>query len=122
MYRCHRVPAEYVGDRVCEVSRPFTEEEVLEAFMDQARGYARYWAREPNKTREEMCMGLLHSLLVIIDGESALPAFDLVVRPHPDDKQYAIDEDSDYYEDGQVINKNAMLHDSLYRPNPNRGD
>ncbi len=50
----------------------------------------------------------------MIDGCSGgMPAFDLHVAPHEDDKQYHIDNEDDYYEPKMMIN-NCMLHDEYY--------
>lgn len=95
-------------------SRAYTAEEVREMFLNQARAYAAYWAELPGKTAQERCDGLAFSLMNIFDGTSVgLPAFDIVVRPHPDDKAYHIREGTKYFEDGTVLN-DCMLHEMYY--------
>jgi hypothetical protein len=95
-------------------SRAYTAEEAREMFLNQVRAYAEYWAELPGKTDKERCDGLAFSLMNIFDGTSAgLPALDIVARPHPADKPYHIDEGTNYFEDGTVLN-NCMLHELYY--------
>jgi hypothetical protein len=84
--------------------------------MDQCRELTRYWAGVEDRTVEERLSGLLHSILVIIDGQSGgFPcALDLVCRPHPEDKAYHIIEGEDWIEDGTVLNADVLLHELLY--------
>lgn len=94
-----------------------SEEDLRAQFMDGARCIARYWAGLEGKTSLEVAEGVVHSMLCMIDGcSSAFPsAIDLVARPHPDDKQYHIDNDKDWVEDGTVLNDNWSLHEELYK-------
>ena len=76
---------------------------------------AAYWANEERATVREKCDGVAFSILNIFDGTSGgMPAFDLLVSPHPDDKQYHINEGSNYYEPGMMIN-DCHLHDMYYK-------
>lgn len=55
-----------------------------------------------------------HGILCIFDGVAgSLPAFDITIRPHPDDKAYCEAQGDDWYVDGQVINDDVHLHDLL---------
>lgn len=97
-----------------------TAEEIRRDFMDTLRALADYWAGKGGsnvpgeRTCHERLQGLVHSVLCIFDGVSGgLPAFDIVARPHPDDKAYHIAEGEDWIEDGTVIN-DTMLHEFLY--------
>lgn len=85
------------------MSKAITEPEMRENFLSFLRQRAHYWANVTNVSELERTQGMAHSMLVIFDGCSDLPAFDLVVRPHEDAKQYAIDNGDDYYEDGVGI-------------------
>lgn len=97
------------------MSRAKTQEEVKKEFLDHVRCIADYWARLPDKTPDERCSGVAFSILTMIDGCSGeMPAFDLLVSPHEDDKQYHIDNDEDYYEPQMMIN-DCMLHDEYYK-------
>jgi hypothetical protein len=96
--------------------RARTAQELRDDFMDTCRDLADYWAspQVPRETCHERLQGLLHSLLCLIDGVSGeWPAFDLVARPHPDDKAYHQAEGENWIEDGTVIN-DTMLHELLY--------
>lgn len=96
------------------MSKAYTKEEVREQFISQVRRVYSYWASLPDKSDIDRCEGVAFSIMNIIDGTSAaLPSFDLVVRPHPDDKKFHIDNGDDWYEDGQVIN-DCYLHDMLF--------
>ena len=94
------------------MSRAYTDEEVRKQLIEHVKHVCKYWANLPDKTDLDKCEGVAFSIMNIFDGTTGLPAFDLVVRPNPDDKQFNIDEGENYYEDGQVIN-DCMLHDYL---------
>lgn len=97
------------------MSRAYTAEEVRKQVLDHLKTLANYWASLPDKTDLEKCEGLIFSTLVMLDGHStALPAFDLVLKPHPDDKEFCISEGENYYENGQVIN-DCVFHDEFYK-------
>lgn len=94
------------------MSKAKTVEEVRTEFLEQVKVISGYWANLPDKTDKERCEGVAFSILNIIDGSSCLPAFDLLVSPHEDDKQFHIDEGEDYYEPKMMIN-DCMLHDEF---------
>ena len=99
--------------------RAYTKSEVQVMFIGQLREIARYWDRfegtEPGSeqlSQIERIEGAIFSVLNILDGTSmGLPCFDLVLRPHEDDKQDAIDNGENWFESGMVINDNCYLHD-----------
>lgn len=62
------------------------------------------------KTVEEKCEGVAFSILNIFDGTTMLPSFDISLSPHPNDKEYCIENNENWYEPGMVIN-NCMLHE-----------
>ena len=84
-----------------------SKETVQKEFLDTIKVISNYWANLPDQTPKQCCEGVALSILTLIDGclGSFPVALDLVLRPHPDDKQYYIDNGEDYYEDGQVINE-----------------
>ncbi len=102
------------------MSKEYTQEEITDRFMKQVTGIARYWGdigSDPKKAAE----GAIFSMLVLLDGESAgHPGCALFVNPHPDDKEYHIDNGEDYYPgfedpDGSVrVKGRALFHDMLY--------
>lgn len=75
----------------------------------------------PGETLRERLESVVFSTLVIIDGRSGLPSFILAPDPHPDARQYNIDNGEDYYPE----NKEALalikgdisgsLHDMLHK-------
>lgn len=96
------------------MNAPIPKEVIREELLENFRNLARYWAQSEG-TDLEKCEGLVHSILTTFDGLSAFPAIDLVMRPHPDDKQYFIDNGCDYIEDGTVINDDVVLNDLFFR-------
>jgi hypothetical protein len=96
------------------VSRPYTEEESVEALLSHIAALAHFWGttegRDGPKTPLERCNGLAFSILSMIDGSTLdLPAIDLSMSPHPDDRAYHVDNDENYWQPG-VFN-NEMLHE-----------
>lgn len=89
------------------MAKEITLKEARKKFLEALEADAEYWmslARE-GKSMKEIVRGVIFSILVIFDGEHGhLPSMDVVVRPHPSDKEYHIDEDTDYYKDGMVLN------------------
>lgn len=95
-----------------------TVEEMRDAFMQQIVAMGEFWATATNISilgeeteAKARCRGLIHSILVIFDGGSILPAFDIIPSPHPDDKAYCIENDEKYWVE-EVIN-DTQLHENL---------
>lgn len=97
------------------MAREYTKEEVREQFLSRVEVITRYWDRVEDMTSEEKLEGLAFSIMNIFDGTSSLPAFDIVVKPHPEDKEYLIAEGENYYQDGMVINDDVMLHELIFK-------
>lgn len=107
------------------MSRERTPEEVREEFIDYLRAMVRYWATLPRDAIRDSSPGqsdvygrldgLVFSILNVFDGSTAaLPAFDIVCRPHPEDKAFMIANEEDWYPDGAVIN-DCHLHEMWCR-------
>lgn len=94
--------------------RAKTAEEVRTEFLSALRGLANYWAGVKPDDALGACNGLAFSICSMLDGVSGLPAFDLVLSPHQDDKNYCIENGEDWYEPGMVIN-DCMLHELYYQ-------
>lgn len=96
------------------MSNEITKEEARDNFLNSAKAIAFYWSNA-DVTKREACDGVVFSLMNIFDGTSgSFPcAIDLILRPHPDDKQYHIDEEEDYISDGMCINDDVHLHGML---------
>lgn len=91
------------------MSRAYTDKEVRKMFIEYLKETAKYWEKT-GKNTADILDGFIFSFLTLLDGATDLPAFDLVVRPHPDDKKYHIDLNENYFEDGMVIN-DCMMHE-----------
>lgn len=66
-----------------------------EIFLDECIGIADYWLNIADcKTDKEKVEGAIFSIMNIFDGTSGgfQCAVDLVLRPHPDDKKFHVDE------------------------------
>lgn len=98
------------------MGKALTKKEARDRFLEQARFISQHWANMANVTEKERCEGVIISMFSIFDGTSSgFPAFDLVIRPHPEDTEYHIKQGEDYYVDGQVINDNVHLHSLFYK-------
>src|SRR3972149_5783195 len=98
--------------------REFTEEEVREKFLQHCWVLIDYWENVPNKSMHDKMVGLVFSILVSLDGESAgLPAVLVAPIPHPDDKEFLIREGESWFpeNDERLVNCNiaGSLHDLL---------
>lgn len=96
------------------MSRAKTEEEIKEEFLTEVENISHYWTSLPNKTNKERCEGVAFSIMVLLDGCSALPAINMHIAPHEDDKQYYIESNEDYYKDNMMFN-NSMLHEQIFK-------
>ncbi len=99
------------------MSRKFTEDEIRDRFIAHVWTMIDYQEQKESRTSREKLQGLAFSILAAIDGKAmALPAFELCPSPHPDDKQFHIDEGDDYYPEGdEHVDIAGSLHDRLYR-------
>lgn len=91
-------------------SKAISKEESRELFLSHCKALALYWAQQKG-SKEQVCDGLVFSILSTIDGCTELPAIDLALSPHPEDKQYCVDNEEDWFEPGLVINDDCDLHD-----------
>ncbi len=93
-----------------------TKEEVREEFLRQIKAVVKYWATtkimEPERdTIEERCDGVAFSILNIFDGTTAiLPALNISLDPHADDKDYYKKHGEKWYKRGMIINNDVILH------------
>lgn len=101
------------GDHGChQSSRPITPEELRAKFIKQIDLIVKTWSKTPNYSSVSyLCYGVAFSILALIDGASiGMPAFDLVARPHPDDKGFHQKRGENWIEDGTTINEDVELH------------
>jgi len=112
--------------------KAITPEEMRHRFLSHLYAVADHWAQSAQrdhagipkkKTEDERIRyateGVVFSMLCIFDGCTDLPAIDLVLRPHPEDKAFSIENGEDWVEDGMAINSDTSLHDIA---NPNSGE
>ncbi len=100
------------------MSKKLTEEQIRDRFIEHVWALIEYWDKEPRAaSQRDRLSGLVHSLLVALDGSAAaLPGFCVSPSPHPDDRQYNIDEGEDYYpETEEHVDIAGSLHERLYR-------
>jgi hypothetical protein len=96
--------------------RAYTTDEVRRMFVQNIKNRVNYWADSKGNTEKEKLSGLAFSILVMLDGGSDLPQFHVVAAPHPDDKNYDIENGDNYFEnveDGEGIE--GCLHDLFAR-------
>ena len=96
------------------MSHAITKSEAKALFLQHLRDVAQYWDSQ-KMTSTEKLDGLAFSVLTLLDGSTmVLPAMDLVLRPHPEDKEYRQTRDENWFENGMAINDDAMLHEEWY--------
>lgn len=95
--------------------RPYTPEEITHQLVTQFKGIADYWANQHPDNAREATQGTVFSICSALDGSSmALPAFNLVPAPCPEDKDYHISEGQNYYVPC-LVNERG-LHDWVHHP------
>jgi len=97
------------------MSREYTNKEIVEELIEGIKNSIAYWVDRTDKTNEEIIEGATHSVLCIFDGITSLPAFNISVSPHPDDKQYNIDNGDNYYPENKIINDDIYMHDLVFK-------
>ena len=87
------------------MSREKTVEEVQQDLLEHIWYMIEYWEKDNRAlTLRDKLEGLAHSILAALDGCSmALPGFAIIPNPHPDDKQYYIENGEDWYPDNVDI-------------------
>lgn len=97
--------------REIKMSKAYTKEQVQEMILSHLHEVARYWATQTGGSCEEKINGAMFSVLTMLDGATNLPAMDIVLRPHQDDREYCLKCGENYFEDRMVINDDVMLHE-----------
>jgi hypothetical protein len=97
--------------------RAYTVDEIRDQLINSVWSSIHFWSNPevaPEYSISQRLSGLAHSILAILDGCSAgLPAFKLVVDPHPDDEEFHREEGENWYPADAVIED--TLHEHLYR-------
>jgi hypothetical protein len=95
--------------------RELTETEVRDNFLELCYGYIRFWEELPEKSLHERMAGVVFSILVMLDGESAdLPSFIVAPFPHPDDKEYNRLHGENWYPQNLEQNINCNIAGGLH--------
>jgi hypothetical protein len=78
--------------------RQYTEDEVRKIFIQQIWAELNWWEKESRAvTIHEKLRGLAFSILVTLDGASAIPGFHVVPCVAPEDKAYYIENGENWY-------------------------
>ena len=97
------------------MSTAYTAEEVMDKLLANLHALADHWGKSTNDP-QAAAEGMAFSMLVILDGESAaLPPMDLVLCPHPDDKEYLSSRGERWFERGMVVSSDGSLHERFVR-------
>jgi hypothetical protein len=113
-------------------SRAYTADEMRTMFLDKLSNYVTYWAETdlglPAMSEEVRKVvqgniarkgeiryrleGLVHSILVVLDGLTDLPAFNISANPCPGDEAWFKAEGKNWWPAGTAItDDDEMLHD-----------
>jgi len=94
--------------------REYSKDEVQKQYLELIWSYIDYWHNLPNKTCREKMEGLAFGIMVILDGESALPGCIVVPCPHPDDRKYHEDQDENWFPENHELSVNCDIAGSLH--------
>lgn len=86
--------------------------------LSRLEGLVNYWSSDVRTMDKKDAMrGLVHSILVTIDGCAAdLPAFSLIANPHPDDEEYHCSVGENYFPKPNIKNDiSGGLHEDWAR-------
>lgn len=102
------------------MSKEKTEDEVRDEFIAHVRMLVDYWSNVKERDCKGKLDGLAFSILAAIDGESAdVPGYILAPLTHEDDKQFHIDNRTDYYPENDYSNIkcdiSGDLHNQFYK-------
>lgn len=99
------------------ISKIRTKESLREDFLGTIRDMVHVWnSPDIDGDTKYKLEGLAFSILAMFDGcNPGIPTMDIVMRPHPEDKQFFIDNCEDWIEDGMIINDDVSLHDMWHK-------
>lgn len=97
------------------MSREYTQQEIQNEFLNNIRGMVDTWSQADMSDKGKL-LGLAFSILAMIDGTTpGFPQIELVLNPHPDDKQYRTKQGLNYYPEGATIAVDDSLHDLWHK-------
>jgi hypothetical protein len=101
-------------------SKEKSKDEVRKEFLNQVRELVFYWDKINQKDTKEKLSGLAFSILTLLDGCSMCsPKFIVAPDPHPEDKEYHIENKEDYYpenyESDVKCDISGCLHELFYK-------
>lgn len=107
--------SEFAAGKLVE-GMAYTLEEMRELFYSCLKSYAEYWAATPCESVIEQIHGAIFGILNVIDGGTlSFPcSMDLVLRPHPEDKEFNVANGEKYVVDGMMLNEDILLHEGYY--------
>lgn len=98
-----------------EEPRAYTADECRKLLLDQLDAIVRDVVHNEQVAGVERKVRLaIFSALVIFDGESGLPAMDIVTAPHPDDEAFRRDQGDDWWPTGVNL-ADGTLHERWAR-------
>jgi hypothetical protein len=104
---------------VSQSAREMTAEECRAIFLEQIAAMVGYCLAESRAaTTREKLNGLVFSILVMIDGGSILPAFDLIPRSSEGDREFFKGEGQNWWPEG--CNISGGLHELWHQFEPKR--
>lgn len=96
------------------MSRELTLAEVRDEFLYNLWAKVHYWENVPNYTSHMKLEGLVHSILVMLDGMSSCPGFQIIPDPHETEQEFHEEEGTDWWPSEGDIRENVMMHDEWY--------
>lgn len=97
-----------------EQSREYTKKEITDNLMEALYETINYWKTVPNPYIDRM-EGCVFSVLSLLDGSRAeFPKFIVAPDPHPEDKQYHIDNEENYFPENYQLDIKCDLSGTLH--------
>lgn len=98
------------------MSKAMTAEEALEDFLLSCRVIVNRCARLEDETDKRKIQMAVSGIFAMIDGTSSSfrGSFDLVMSVDEEHKKDCIENDEDYYVDGQLVNASTYIRNSVY--------
>lgn len=92
----------------------YTDEETAHKFVTNISGMVEYWSttEENSPSQKDRMNGLVSDILSMIDGLSPnMPAMNVSMNPHEDDREYLIQMGDQFYVPERVWNTDLVLNE-----------